>query len=127
MYNQPYYDTVNQRWVQGNTIVSEYYNMQYFSTSGSYEGFVLVKNNAWTIDGNWVGNDGKDSRSDDRWLSHANRKNGSVSDWYTTRSDGCDIESYINHQALFEIFKKWNISDNYQIRTQLINQKYGGY
>lgn len=101
--------------------------MQYFSTSGSYEGSVLVKNNAWTIDGNWVGNDGKDSRSDDRWLSHANRKNGSVSDWYTTRSDGCDIESYINHQAILEIFKKWNISDNYQIRTHLINQKYGGY
>ena len=72
-------------------------------------------------------NDGKDSRSDDRWLSHANRKYGEIKDWLTTRSDGCDIESYINHQALFEIFKKWNISDNYQIRTQLINQKYGGY
>ena len=101
--------------------------MQYFSTSDSYEGFVLVKNNAWTIDGNWVGNDGKDSRSDDRWLSHANRKYGEIKDWLTTRSDGCDIQSYESYNLLFNQFKNWNISDNYQIRTQLINQKYGGY
>ena len=126
-YNQAYYDKNTQKWVQGNTIMSEYYNMQYYSTSGSYEGFVLVKNNAWTIDGNWVGNEGKDSRSDDRWLSHANRKYGEIKDWLTTRSDGCDIQSYESYNLLFNQFKNWNMSNNYQIRTQLINQKYGGY
>lgn len=125
-YNQVYYDNTNKRWVQGNTIISEYYNMQYFTTSRNYEGNVLIKNNAWTIDGNWVGNEGKDTRSDDRWLAHANRLNGASHDWNTTRSDGCDIESYANQMAMLEKLKSWKLTNGYQIRTHLVNQKYGG-
>lgn len=104
--------------------------MQYKTTSDSYAGSVLVKNNAWTTDGNWVGNDGKDSRSDYRWLAHANRGKTlgktNVQDWYTTRSDGCDIVSYANQQALLRKLKYWGMSDGYQIRTHLVNKKYGG-
>ena len=56
--NQPHKDAVHG-WIQGNTIVSDHYNMQYLGTSGSFQGSVLVVNNAKTISGLQVDNVGK--------------------------------------------------------------------
>jgi hypothetical protein len=122
-YNQPYY-AFGQGWVQGNTVSSSDYNMEYISSSGSFEGAVLVKNRAYTISGNFINNKGQGGVDANRWLEHANKGSSKSSDYNTYRSDGCDIVSYNSQTALLEKLQSWQLRNGYQIRTHLENRKY---
>ena len=120
--NQPYFDEY-LGWVQGNTIVSSTYNMGYYTdyrgVSANYKGNVLVINNARTIAGYTVDNNGHGVLDDGRWLGHSNRGASKTTDWENTSSDGCSITSYTNHMNLTEKLESWGLNNGYQIGTRL--------
>nr|MCR5288514.1 hypothetical protein [Treponema sp.] len=119
----PYYIFGLGGYVQANTVVSEEYNMQYF-TSSNFEGNVLIKNNAYTLDGRFIDNEGRTYDSRDRYLEHSNRGLNATSDYLTLRVDGCDSTSYNNQVLLFNNLNNWSLPNNYQIKTRLIHQSY---
>lgn len=119
----PYYMFGLGGYVQANTVISEQYNMQYFDSS-NFQGGVLIKNNAYTLDGRFINNKGRTHDSEDRYLEHSNRGIRSTSDYLTLRVDGCDSTSYTNHIYLFDNLRKWNIPNDFQIKTRLRNQSY---
>ena len=95
------------------------YYTDYRGVSANYEGNVLVINNAKTIAGYTVDNNGHGGLDDGRWLGHSNRKAGTTTDWKNTSSDGCSITSYTNHMNLTEKLESWGLNNGYQIGTRL--------
>ncbi len=127
-------DNLDQRYtdpvhgvIQGNTIVAGKFNMQYYSSSTSYTGNVLVINNAYTMNGTWVNSRGKGGLDNNRWLLHANRTAGELEDWFNVSSDGCFIPGYNQTVNILNKLNSRGVQSGYQISTQLLDQRYTPY
>ena len=138
-YAQPYARGEND-YVQGNTIVSENFNLGYYTDSrgdSSFENKVLVANNATTLSGEFIGNDGNvktDTASENligRWLFHDDTKwSYDNNAWIRTdylASDGCCVTDVQNQIILLNTLKRWNVGSGYQIHANLITRAYTGY
>ena len=125
--NQPFYTGSN--WIQGNTIISGNFNMQY-STKSQYLNDVLVINNANTLGTlpyiNYIGNNGNHYYDEGRWLAHDNTKvvdNTAI--YYPYQySDGCFVTTHQSQKELLDILYSWQLAQGYQISTTLINGSY---
>ena len=138
--NQPYYDAATQKWVQGNTVNSSF-NMGYYTDwrgSSCFENNVLVLNNATTVSGIRIGNNGgRDNSYEDRWLGHDNsKKDKTTNNWITTTfftndkyiptqySDGCFVTTRETQRRLLEKLQRWGMAGGYQIAGTIMEQRY---
>lgn len=141
--NQSYYDAATQRWIQGNTVNSSF-NMGYYTdwrSMSCFENNVLVLNNATTISGIAIGNNGgRDNSYEDRWLEHDNsKKDKTTNNWITTTfftnhkyiptqySDGCFVTTRENQRRLLEKLQRWGLAGGYQIAGTIVERKYRRY
>lgn len=131
-YAQPYQGynlncVLEKIWLQGNTVVSDF-NLGYYTDgteNAGYQNSVLVTNNATTIDGTFIGKDGRDRPGALRWLEHdtskwdVNKKD--FVDLGTGKSDGCFITTIENQKELLQTLNSWNLSNGTQIGGSTIN------
>lgn len=107
--DQPYQR--NEKWVQGNTIDSDFSLRIDSLTSGDQ--YAMTIHNAHTVNGTWVVSDGYSYNSDGsqtaggRWRVHS-------SDWLT--SDGCFIYQQEYLEELQKKLREWGLHNNHQIK-----------
>lgn len=107
--DQPYQR--NEKWVQGNTIDSDFSLRIDSLTSGDQ--YAMTIHNAHTVNGTWVASDGYSYNSDGsqtaggRWRVHS-------SDWLT--SDGCFIYQQEYLEELQKKLREWGLHNNHQIK-----------
>jgi hypothetical protein len=129
--NQPYHSDIYGD-VQGNTIAPGSFGMTYYSTSGGYPGriggvnnAVLVINNAKTIAGTIIDNNGHGGTDALRWLMHANgmivTENGkeTAASYNSYFSDGCFVSPVPVIQNMFDFMASLGMQQGYQIDTTL--------
>lgn len=125
--NQSFFSGIN--WLQGNTIISNNFNIQYY-TKSQYLNDVLIINNANTLGTplykNYIGNEGNHYKGESRWLVHDNTKieNNNITYYPYQYSDGCFVTTYQNQELLLNKLQIWNLSKGYQINTYLLNESY---
>lgn len=125
--NQSFFSSIN--WLQGNTIISNNFNIQYY-TKSQYLNDVLIINNANTLGTplykNYIGNEGNHYKGESRWLVHDNTKieNNNITYYPYQYSDGCFVTTYQNQELLLNKLQIWNLSKGYQINTYLLNESY---
>ena len=134
---------LEKKWIQGNTVVSDFY-MGYYTdgteTSG-YKNPALIINNATTVDGTKILNDGRDKPDEPRWLGHDTSKKemkknnltgkaewtGNWIDLKTGKSDGCFITTIDNQKALLHLLNDWHFTNGVQIKGTINNMNYNYY
>ena len=102
--DQPYFDPTMGRIVQGNTVMSDFsLRIDSLSTASDY---AMTIHNAWSMDGDWINNEGKDNDPGGAWRVH-------LSEYLT--SDGCFILPSSDLKKLQNILSSWGLGRNYEI------------
>ena len=102
--DQPYFDSTTGRTVQGNTVMSDFLlRIDSLSTASDY---AMTIHNAWSMDGDWINNEGKDNDPGGRWRVH-------LSEYLT--SDGCFILPSAELKKLQNVLSSWGMETKHEI------------
>ena len=102
--DQPYFDSTTGRTVQGNTVMSDFLlRIDSLSTASDY---AMTIHNAWSMDGDWINNEGKDNDPGGRWRVH-------LSEYLT--SDGCFILPSAELKKLQKVLSSWGMETKHEI------------